>query len=148
MVSLSERWRRFGKLVRAALSEQSTPGRVAWAIALGVMLGMSPLLGLQTVLAVALSSALRLNRVLTILGTNVTFGPLLPAAIAGEITLGARLLGQPLPDLSREHVVASARDATLAWWLGFGVMAPPLAGLLAALAWRYAKRVTSPAASG
>ena len=148
---LARRARQFGTRVRAALAERSTPGRVAAAIALGVLLGMSPLLGLQTVLGVVLASALKLNRVLTVLGTNVTFGPLLPAVVAGEIALGAKLLGRPLPDLSREHVLASARDATLSWWLGFGVLAPPLAALLAIAAWGYARRqraaVTSPDAS-
>ena len=145
---LRARWKRVASVVRAALAERSTPGRVACAIGLGVFLGLSPLLGLQTILGLALASALRLNRVLTVLGTNVTFGPLLPAAVAGEIALGARLLGRPLPDLSREHVLASARDAGLAWWLGFVVIGAPLAAFFAGAAWLYAKRVTSRAANG
>lgn len=144
---LRARWARLAKVVRAALAERSTPGRVALAIALGVVLGLSPLLGLQTLLAIALASALRLNRVLTVLGTNVTFGPLLPVAVGGEIALGARILGRPLPDLSRDHVLASARDAGLAWWLGFVVLGVPLALAFGGAAFLYAKRVTSRAAS-
>jgi uncharacterized protein (DUF2062 family) len=141
VTSLRERWRRFAGLVRAAFAERATPGRVAAAIALGVLLGMSPLLGLQMILGAALSSALKLNRVLTILGTNVTFGPLLPAAIAAEVTVGAKLLGRPLPDLSADHVVSSARDAAAAWWLGFVVLGVPLSAVLALVAFLYARRM-------
>ena len=145
---LRARWKRLGTAVRAALAERSTPGRVASAIGLGVALGLAPLPGFQMVIAVALASVLKLNRILTLLGTNITFGPLLPAAFAAEIALGTKLLGRPLPDLSREHVLASARDAGIAWWLGFVVIGTPLALLFAGLAWLYAKRFTSRDATG
>jgi uncharacterized protein (DUF2062 family) len=141
VTSLRERWQRFARLVRAAFAERATPGRAAAAIGLGVLLGMSPLLGLQMILAAVLSSALKLNRVLTVLGTNVTFGPLLPAAIAAELKIGTKLMGRPLPDLSSARLVESARDAAAAWWLGFAALGIPLAAVLAGAAFLYARRM-------
>jgi len=89
--ALVRRWR------DALLHIDDTPKRTAAAFALGVFFGFSPVLGLHTVLALAVAFALNLNRVATLLGVYAN----LPWIIAPYYTLstmaGAALLRTRLP---------------------------------------------------
>lgn len=51
---------------------KDTPHRLAAAFAVGLFIGMSPLLGLHTVLGIFAAWALRLNKMATIVGVYVT----------------------------------------------------------------------------
>jgi uncharacterized protein (DUF2062 family) len=62
---------RFRAIVSQVLLVDDTPHRLALAFALGVFLGMSPLIGLHTVLALLLAWAFRLNRLVTLSGAFV-----------------------------------------------------------------------------
>jgi len=79
------------------LHNDDTPERTAAAFALGVLFGFSPLLGLHTLLAVAIAFLLNLNRVAVLLGVYanlpLTIGPYYTAAI----WLGARITHDRLP---------------------------------------------------
>ena len=122
---------RFRAVVQRALEEQTTPAKIGAALALGALIGSSPLVGLHSVLAVVLASVLRLNRAITFLGTNVSFGPLIGLFVSGEVWLGSRVLGRPPPHFSSEPVVGVATRALGAWWMGYVIIAP----VLAAAAW-------------
>lgn len=119
--------------IKRAFAEQATPPKVGFAIALGVLVGTSPLVGFHSFVAIGLASVTRLNRMLTFLGTNISFGPLLGLFITGELVLGSRLLGRPAPSLSLEHAAQEATSAVGSWWLGWAVIGPATA-LLAGLA--------------
>ena len=54
--------------LRAALRLDDPPWRTALALALGVFISCTPLYGLQTVLALAAATALRLNKAATVAG--------------------------------------------------------------------------------
>ena len=111
-------------LLKRALEERASPREFAFSVALGALIGTSPLVGLHLLVAAALATALRLNRALAVLGTNVTFGPLLPLAVWGEVTLGARILGIDLPPITSETAVTVAKGALGAWWVGFVAVGP------------------------
>ncbi len=58
--------------IRYILTIKGSPHSIAIAFSVGVFIGMSPLLGLHTVLALAVASLLGLNRMVTLAGTYIT----------------------------------------------------------------------------
>jgi len=123
---------RLGRLVGA----DESAARLAAAWAVGVTISLSPLIGLQTGLALVVAFVFRLNKIDVLLGTLLinpwTLGPYFAAAV----TLGAWLTGANVTDLSlpdrdvllsvsawREHA-SWLRPLLLAWFTGAGVTAP------------------------
>jgi uncharacterized protein (DUF2062 family) len=62
------RFPRVRRWLEQLLHTHDTPGRTAFAYALGVFFGFSPFLGLHTVLGITFAFALNLNRVAVLLG--------------------------------------------------------------------------------
>lgn len=84
----------FGLLAR----QHATPGRVGVAVGLGVMLGCSPFLGLQVLLALASARLFRLNTIAVVLGVQISIPPLTPLILFATAQLGALVLrGHWLP---------------------------------------------------
>lgn len=121
------------------MQERASPRELALSLALGALIGTSPLVGLHMVVAVPLATLLRLNRGLTIIGTNFTIGPLVGLVVAGEVLLGAKLLGRELPALSAANALDVAKGALGAWWLGFAVVGPSVGALVALLVYPLAR---------
>lgn len=64
---MTETWRKIRRLVvHNVLHADDTPHRIAWGVAIGVFVGFTPTVGIQMVLAVALATALRGNKVVCI----------------------------------------------------------------------------------
>lgn len=63
-------WRRVVGPVLALLRKGATPQRLAWSLAIGVMIGINPLLGSTTVLALLLAWVFRLNIAASQIGTH------------------------------------------------------------------------------
>jgi uncharacterized protein (DUF2062 family) len=78
----------------AALREDR-PWRVALALSVGVFISFTPFYGVQTILALAVATLLRLNRAITVTGTWMNLPWFAPFIYAGAIKLGTVLL----PDL-------------------------------------------------
>ena len=74
------------------LHTHDTPHRTALAYALGVFLGFSPILGLHTVLGLALAFVFRLNRVAVVLGVYSNLPWLVPAYYTLATIAGAAVL--------------------------------------------------------
>jgi len=62
---------RFRAIAEQVMRVDDTPHRIALAFAVGVFVGASPLIGLHTVLALALAWIFRLNRLVTVSGAFV-----------------------------------------------------------------------------
>lgn len=58
--------------IRYILTIKGSPHSIAISFSIGVFIGMSPLLGLHTVLALVIASILRLNRMVTLAGAYLT----------------------------------------------------------------------------
>jgi uncharacterized protein (DUF2062 family) len=132
-------------LLRRALEEQASPRELGLAVGLGVLVGLSPLLGLHLVVAAGLATVLRLNRALVALGTNISFGPVLPLVVVAEVKLGAWVLGRALPPVSAENALEVAKGAAGAWAVGFAAVGPAGAalvglGVYGAARWRERRR--------
>jgi uncharacterized protein (DUF2062 family) len=84
---------RIRKVVEVLLHVEDTPHRIALAFGLGVFLAFSPLLGLHTVLGLAIAFAFKLSRAAILIGVYVnnpwTLGP---CYMAGTV-FGCALLG-------------------------------------------------------
>jgi uncharacterized protein (DUF2062 family) len=80
--------KKIGDLIVRELRANTSPGKASLSLGLGVLVGFSPLYGLQTVLLLLLAVVLRLNRPLALLGGSATPLPLVPFWIAAGIFTG------------------------------------------------------------
>lgn len=96
----------FRTKLRQIFSIRESPGRIAGAFALGVFIGMSPLLGIHTVLGIAFAWILKLNRLVTLVGVYVTNPWTIVPIYTFGTWLGARMLGidHILPEINWAHV--------------------------------------------
>ena len=84
--------------LNSLLHLKDPPHRTALAFGTGVFIAFSPLLGLHTVIAIAIAFAFRLNRVAVLAGAWINAWALAPCYAFGTF-LGALLLGVDAGDL-------------------------------------------------
>ena len=91
----------FRERLRQVLSIRESPHRIAIAFAVGIFIGMSPLLGVHTVLGIAAAWLFKLNRVVTLIGVYVTNPWTIVPIYTFSTWVGARLLGirDVIPDV-------------------------------------------------
>ncbi|HVN75173.1 MAG TPA: DUF2062 domain-containing protein [Thermoanaerobaculaceae bacterium] len=111
------------------------PERLAAAWALGIALGLSPLLGLHTVIALLLALALRLNKVDVLLGTLIVNPWTLPVYFPAAVFVGRRITGVHVPRFlipRPEEILHAAmwrdrapwlRSFLIVWGVGASVLA-------------------------
>jgi len=148
--------RRFVERLRETTGVGGDPSRFAASWAVGVGIGLSPLLGAHTLLALAVALLFRLNKVDVLLGTLVSNPWTLSVYFPVATALGSLLTGTPLavpalpppaeladPALWRQqaHVL---RPLLVSWLVGGGVLATLGAGLTFVAVRRLARRLSSP----
>jgi uncharacterized protein (DUF2062 family) len=109
-----------------------SPDRTAAAFAIGVCVGFSPFLGLQTLLGITIAYLLGLSRVAVLLGTWVNLPWIVPLYYALATELGSRLLGVEPPS----RLGAELRDAVTHAGFGFAALGQ-LATLFRPLLWPF-----------
>lgn len=109
------------------------PERLAAAWALGIGIGLSPLIGLHTVLALVLAIIFRLNKVDVVLGTLIINPWTLTVYFPAAVVVGKRITGVHVPHFVRFHpeaVLHAAvwrenvpwlRSMLLAWGVGAAI---------------------------
>jgi uncharacterized protein (DUF2062 family) len=100
--------RRVVKPVMDLLRMGATPERLAWSIAAGVLIGINPVLGSTTVLALAIASAFRLNYVASQVGNHLMY-PLELLLFPVWIALGSRLFGTPGLKLGKHELMLEVK---------------------------------------
>ena len=112
-----------------------SPERLAAAWALGIGIGLSPLMGLHTVLALVLALLFRLNKVDVLLGTLIINPWTLTVYFPAAVYLGKRITGVHIPRFVRHNpseILRAAmwhdnapwlRSVLLAWSVGAAVLA-------------------------
>lgn len=88
----------------ALLHVDDTPERTAAAFATGVFFGFSPLLGLHTILGIAIAFLLNLNRVAVLLGVYSDLPWFIAPYYAFVTMAAARITGHRLPPGFRSQV--------------------------------------------
>lgn len=109
------------------------PEHLAAAWALGIGIGLSPLMGLHTALALVLAIVFRLNKLDVVLGTLIINPWTLPLYFPVAIFVGKRVTGVHVPHFVRFHPEAVLdvavwrdnapwlRSMLLAWGLGAAI---------------------------
>jgi uncharacterized protein (DUF2062 family) len=137
---LDTAWSRVPALILAQLRQGVTPQRLALTIALGVALGLFPILGTTTTLCLLAGLALKLNQPIIQL-VNWIVAPLQLVGMYFFMRAGAWLTHAPPLRLSVTAMLASFRDSPLRYAQQLGMsalrgilvwmlLAPALASLL------------------
>ena len=107
------------------LKQGTSPSRLAWSLALGVVIGVFPVIGATTLLCTAAALALRLNIGAMQLANYLVFS-LQVAMILPWIRLGERLLGAAPEEITLSGLVPSLLRAIVAWALAAPLLAVTL----------------------
>jgi glycosyltransferase involved in cell wall biosynthesis len=75
------------------LGSNDSPEKKALSMALGVLIGLSPLWGFQTLLVVFLSILFKLNKAIAFAFSNISFPPFIPFILFISLKIGYWLLG-------------------------------------------------------
>ncbi len=128
-------WQRLKNLVvRRILGLEDTPHRIAWGVFLGLLIAMTPTLGFQIMLYVAIATVLRANKVsgvpLLFISNPFTAAPLYYGVWwVGSIALhgttdpdGADEVGRRLREAEAEAAFGWSDLATLEFWERIGAL--------------------------
>jgi uncharacterized protein (DUF2062 family) len=91
---------RYANRLRALLHLDDPPGKIALALAVGVFISCTPFLGLQTILAILVSTVFPLNRAATVTGVWINLPWFAPFVYGAALKIGAVLI--PDPDGARD----------------------------------------------
>lgn len=76
------------------IHSQESNHRVAAALGLGIFFGIAPLWGYQMITAAITAHFLRLNKVLTLVSSNISIPPMIPFILYGSFVTGGLILGK------------------------------------------------------
>ena len=125
--------------VKQLLRESSSPGILAVAAGVGVLLGTLPLLFCHTVAILFACGFFRLNKVAAVSSSQLCMPPLVPALC---VELGYYFRhGHWLTEISFETLGYQALERFYEWFLGSLVLAPLFALIVGALTYRLAQSV-------
>jgi uncharacterized protein (DUF2062 family) len=114
--------------IRTLLTENLTPMKLAWAVALGIFLGTLPLIALHTVTILLAAGFFRLNKAAALAASQLCMPPFVPALC---IETGHFLRhGRFLTEISMKTIGYQALERGWEWLLGALILAPLLALLL------------------
>jgi uncharacterized protein (DUF2062 family) len=105
-------YRRIALPVFALLRMGASPRKLAWSIAIGVVIGINPLLGSTTILCLAVAFMFRLNIAASQLGNHIVY-PLELLLVIPFIHLGTRVFRTAALPLSPQSMMAAARSEPL-----------------------------------
>jgi len=106
------------------------PLRMSLAVGLGLFFGIAPLWGFQMIAAAATAHFLRLNKMITLLASNISIPPMMPFILYGALALGHWMFTGQRLDFSWEQMTKERALEYLWQWL---VGSVALAVLVAAL---------------
>lgn len=133
----------------------ASPQKLAWSIAVGVLIGINPILGSTTLLCLAVAFVLRLNIAASQIGNHIVY-PLEILLVLPFIHLGTKLFHTaPLPLTTDELLAFARRDplellkhlwfwewhAFVVWAAFAAIFAPLLALSLTPLLKRLLRRI-------
>lgn len=96
----------FRDKLREVIGTKDHPKKIAMSFAVGIFIGMSPVLGLHTVLGIGAAWLFRLNKFITIIGVYVTNPWTIVPIYTFATWVGARLLGinKIIPDIDWNNI--------------------------------------------
>lgn len=123
---------RYRQLLSELMKEGLSPARAAAAVFVGCFMGVVPIYGLQSVVAIGLAVLMKLNKPLTFAATFVNNPILQPFLVFASIELGHLFLhGRFLPPRLSELRELAIQQQLGAWLLGSVVLGLILGGVAA-----------------
>ncbi len=117
--------------IRLLLAENATPGRLAWAGAMGVFIGALPIFGFHLVTILLTANFFRLNKLAAVTAGTLCTPPFVPAFC---IELGYYLRhGRFLTEASIQTLGYQAVERVYEWLLGSLILGPLLAMVVGGL---------------
>lgn len=120
------------KPLRKLFTIEDSPESIARGLALGTLLGFTPLFGFKTLFSLLLAVWLRGNKIAAVIGASLhdLALPLLPVLLRVEYDIGFWLLSQPHQLPTALHHLHLRPHEWLTWTTFFTVGAPLLLGSL------------------
>jgi len=116
------------------LSEHASPGRLAAAAFIGILIGLSPFYGFHVIAALVVAWALKLNKLVVWLATNISIPPIAAVFAFVSAQIGSLLMtGQTTPLSWEEFSKVGLGDALIYWVVGFPIVGCIVGGSLAGL---------------
>lgn len=118
-------------------------GRLSGAIGLGVFFGIVPIWGYQMITAGVAAHLLRLNKVVTIMASNISIPPMIPFILYGSYYTGGLLLGTGASLRLSEMTIETVSTSLLQYVLGaivFAIVCGALIGFVSYMVMIFAKR--------
>ena len=120
---------------KEVLVSSDSNARIAGAIALGVFMGIVPIWGYQMLVAFALAHVLKLNKVITLVASNISIPPMLPLILFGSFALGAVLLDNPLQITFHDVTLDTVKRDFWQYIVGSFALATSSAVLIGGISW-------------
>ena len=92
--------------------------RLTAAIMLGIFMGIVPVWGYQMIIAFAIAHALKLNKILTLVASNISLPPMLPFLIYGSYVTGCKVLRVPIELTLSNITLESVKNSLLPYIVG------------------------------
>jgi len=118
---MAKRWS-----LEALLRGDTRPMALAASVGIGAFIGCSPAYGFHTVMCLGAVALFRLNPVATILGSQISFGPIIVPVMIAEVMVGDLLRHGhvvPLPKLGAAELAKwLLSNALVSWMIGWAVL--------------------------
>ncbi|MFO0666273.1 MAG: DUF2062 domain-containing protein [Polyangiaceae bacterium] len=121
-------------------NEHAAPHHVGEAVALGAFIGCSPFLGLHGWIALGVATLLRRNRLFCFVGSRVCVFFIYPWMVLLQIQLVHRIRTGQFVSATKDTILSQASHLLVDWVLGWLLVGIPLAAMLGALAYAWAKK--------
>jgi glycosyltransferase involved in cell wall biosynthesis len=105
--------------------------KLSQSIGLGIFMGIIPLWGWQTVLAISSAHFLKLNKVFTVLAANISLPPMMPFIIFGSFYTGSLVLNNPLSLAFSEGISLETIQKDVVQYITGSLVLALIAGLTA-----------------
>jgi glycosyltransferase involved in cell wall biosynthesis len=97
--------------------------KLAEAIMLGVFIGIIPVWGYQMAIAFFLAHLLKLNKIISVVSSNISIPPMIPFLLFGSYWTGCEVLGQPVLFSLHEINMAKIGSVIIQYVLGSFIFA-------------------------
>jgi glycosyltransferase involved in cell wall biosynthesis len=107
--------------------------RISLAVMFGVFMGIVPVWGYQMILAGVLAHFLGLNKVVTLVASNISIPPMIPFILFGSYAAGGWILNRPVSLAIHEVTFETIKDSLVQYLAGsmvFAVISGLVAGII------------------
>jgi len=135
-------------LTTALLKERLDPGRAAAAVFLGIFIGIAPIYGFQTLVALGLAFVFKLNKPLTVASTFINNPLLQPVIIVSSVELGFFMRCGHFQRFTFSSLTGVHVREELLWWVVGSLVLGAILGSIGAAITAIVLRLRAPGTPG